>query len=174
MNGIIETSSGDLLRWGESTFTPGAGESAASTPLPAAPKRKFQRDETQMHRWNSGTSSYDLVAQPTKPGINIDRTISGGTITIPTTKRHFFFITVDTESAASTDNLDAILGGDIGAIVVLRIKAATRDVIVRDDQAVGADKFELNGDFTLDDIKDKIMLIRRNATVWDEISRSPN
>ena len=65
LNGIIETATGDLLRWGYSTFTPGTGESAAPTPLPANPKRKFQSGETQMHQWNG--AAYILVAQPPKP-----------------------------------------------------------------------------------------------------------
>lgn len=60
VNGIIETSSGDLLRAGVSSFVAGAGESLrADVPFPF--KVKGQKGETQMHRWNG--VSWVLVAQ---------------------------------------------------------------------------------------------------------------
>ena len=166
MNGIYETSSGDLLRAGFSALTAGGGETLR-TDVPHPAKRRYAANETQMHRWNGST--WVLVTNPTKPGANIDRTISGGTITIPTTRRPIFIVTVDTENSASSDNLDAILGGDIGTVIILRIKAAVRTVTVRDNKPVGSDKIEAAGDFALSQIKDKMTLVRRNVSVWDDL-----
>ena len=62
LTGIIETTSGDLLRAGYSTFTPGTGESDAPTPLPVPPLIRRPGEPGNHHRWNG--SAYIEVAQP--------------------------------------------------------------------------------------------------------------
>ena len=64
--GVIETSTGDLLKAGFCDFTAdGSFDSNTQTqrtdvPFPA--KVRGDSDETQMHRWNG--SAWVLVAQP--------------------------------------------------------------------------------------------------------------
>jgi hypothetical protein len=65
-NGVIETATGDLLRWGFGDFaTDGAFNSETETIRTDAPepsKARGQHGEAQMHRWNG--SAWTLVAQP--------------------------------------------------------------------------------------------------------------
>lgn len=79
------------------------------------------------------------------------------------------FHRVDTESDASTDNLDTINGGSSGDRVVLRAANGLRTVIVKD--TVG--NLRLQGDFTMDNGEDTIELIF-DVGVWLELSRSNN
>jgi len=59
VNGIIEDATGDLLRAGFGTFTPGVGESLR-TDVPEPPLRRENTVSAQMHRWNG--ASWILVA----------------------------------------------------------------------------------------------------------------
>lgn len=96
-------------------------------------------------------------------------TISGGSIT-PTKGQH----SVDTESDASTDNLDDIAVTNIpdGGHVLLFAENAGRTVILRHNQAVTNPIITVDGnDISLDD-KEKCVTIRRRGSEWVEISRS--
>lgn len=97
-------------------------------------------------------------------GDQTELTISGGAITA--TKSYH---TVDTEADAATDNLDTINGGSTGDILILQTAVNTRDVTLKD----GTGNLALAGDFVLDVITDKIMLIFV-TTGWHEIARSSN
>ena len=79
---------------------------------------------------------------------------------------------VDTESAAASDNLATINGGQDGAIIVLRATNDGRTVVVKN----GTDNIVLGGsDFDLDNTLDTIMLIYdAGLNSWQEISRSNN
>jgi hypothetical protein len=97
-NGVIETSSGDLLRYGQCSFVAGTGETAVSNvPVPA--KRRYQPGETQMHRWSS--PDWTLVDQPDLPAPNLgsvlvdslDTTPAGGINTGTITSDHDVEIT---------------------------------------------------------------------------------
>lgn len=96
-------------------------------------------------------------------------TISSGAITI--TKSHHF---VDTESSASTDNLDNVNGGTDGQVIVLRQASSARDVTLR-NVGGGSGNLRLagNNDFMLSNTQSTIMLIKTSAN-WLEISRSLN
>jgi hypothetical protein len=76
---------------------------------------------------------------------------------------------IDTEAAASSDNLDTINGGRIGQRVTLRAANSARDVVFKD--ATG--NLQLNADFTADHINDTIVL-EYDGVNWVELFRSNN
>lgn len=90
-------------------------------------------------------------------------TISGGVITVTSS-----YVEVDTEAAAATDDLDTINGGDIGDILILEAANDARDVVVKN--GTGNIYLSSAADKTLDDGKDKLMLIRHSSTEWHQIS----
>jgi|TARA_R110002126_G_scaffold112802_2_gene251127 hypothetical protein len=93
-------------------------------------------------------------------------TIATGAITV-TGSYH----TVETQAAASTDDLDTISGGADGMVVVLQAANGARDVVIKD----GTGNIKSAGDFTMDNTEDTITLIYSGAlTGWVEISRSSN
>jgi len=87
-----------------------------------------------------------------------DLTIASDAITI-TKSLHY----VDTEAAASTDNLATINGGSAGDILVIAAKNTAHDVVVKH----GTGNIYLDGatDVTLDDDK-KIIIFVYNGTNW--------
>lgn len=93
-----------------------------------------------------------------------EKTIASGVITITSS-----FHTVDTEGDASTDNLDTINGGILGARLILVANNAARTVVVKD--ATG--NLRTAGDFSLDTGGDTMELIFQGA-VWLELTRSNN
>lgn len=90
-------------------------------------------------------------------------TISSGTIT-PTKNVH----TVDTEGAASTDDLTTITGTTDGDILILRGASAARVVTV-----VDGSNLVLNGNFALSGTGYRLVLLYRSPN-WCELSRSAN
>ncbi len=92
-------------------------------------------------------------------------TIASGAITVS----RFGLVTVDTEAAASTDDLVTINGNKVGAIIVLRQAADARDVTVKD----GTGNLSLAGDCAFTDADDTLTLVG-TSTGWLEIARSNN
>lgn len=92
-------------------------------------------------------------------------TIASGVITVS----RFGLVTVDTEAAASTDDLVTINGNKVGAIIVLRQAADARDVTVKD----GTGNLSLAGDCAFTDADDTLTLVG-TSTGWLEIARSNN
>ena len=97
-------------------------------------------------------------------GPDTELTVASGVIT-PTGSYH----TLDTESDASTDDLDTITAGKQGDILVLRAIENTRTIVVKD--ATG--NIRLASDFSLDGVSDTLLLIFFSAS-WVELSRSNN
>ncbi len=91
-------------------------------------------------------------------------TISSGVVTATKSIHQ-----IDTEGNASTDDLDTINGGSYGDILILTPEAGTRTVVVKDN--IG--NLRLNGDFTIDDSTDRLLLYS-DGTLWYELSRSNN
>jgi hypothetical protein len=91
-----------------------------------------------------------------------DITIASGEITATNS-----FHRVDTESAASTDNLDTINGGETGQIIILKPVSGSRTIVVRDNagniQTAGGTNFSMN------DGRDVIVLIY-DGNHWLELS----
>lgn len=101
------------------------------------------------------------------------QTTNGGTLTIAsgaitaTTSFH----KIDTEGAASSDDLDTINGGLDGYRLVIRPNADARTIVVKD----GTGNIHCNGDFTMDSEQDAMELIYdTNLSAWMELSRSDN
>lgn len=84
---------------------------------------------------------------------------------------HPGFITVDTEAAAATDDLDTMNATGVrnGQMVVMQAANSARTVVVKD----GTGNFRLGGDMTLDNAEDTLTVIRRGSN-WYEMARSNN
>jgi hypothetical protein len=91
-------------------------------------------------------------------------TIAAGAVTATKSQ-----ITVDTESAAATDDLDTISGGGTGDTLIVRAASSARDVVCKD----GTGNLRLAGDFTLTSVQDTLLLYRVGSD-WFELSRSDN
>ena len=80
------------------------------------------------------------------------------------------FHTVDTESDASTDDIDTINGGvAAGQMLTLIANNTARSIVAKD----GTGNLKLAGDFTMDNVEDTIMLVYDGSN-WLEVSRSGN
>lgn len=99
-------------------------------------------------------------------GDNSTITISSGVITVTSSYHE-----VDTEGAASTDDVDTITVTDIanGTLLVLQPASPARTVVIKD----GTGNLRTAGDFTMDNSQDTITLIK-DGSVWYEVSRSDN
>ena len=96
-------------------------------------------------------------------------TVASGAITIsgsPLEK----FISVDTEAAAATDDLDTINGGRKGQIIIVQgpFSTGTRDVTLKS----GTGNLFLDGDFRLNTTTSRIVLINTGNSQWHEINRT--
>lgn len=92
-------------------------------------------------------------------------TIASGVVTA-TKSRH----SIDTESAAASDDLDTISGFANGRILVLQPASGARTVVVKN----GTGNITLAGsDFSMDNANDRIILIG-TASGWVELSRANN
>jgi len=96
-------------------------------------------------------------------GNMLEKTIASGAITV-TGSYH----TVDTESDASSDDLDTINGAQKGQILTLMAASSSRTVVVKDGTNI-----KTAGDFSLTHIEDTITLLY-TGTYWRELSRSDN
>ena len=96
-------------------------------------------------------------------------TIASGAI-VPTTA----IAAVDTEAAASTDDLDTITATNhpSGRFFWIWASNSARTVVVKHSASPGAGQISLNdgADFSIDDAK-KSMLLRYNGTYWVEVLR---
>ena len=95
-----------------------------------------------------------------------DATIATGAVTYSNS-----YMRLDTESAAASDDLDTVSGGNVGDMLIIQSTANARNVVLKD----GTGNLALQGniDFTLDDTSDKIILVK-NSTNWEEVSRADN
>ena len=83
---------------------------------------------------------------------------------------------IDTNADGGTDDLEAIIGGTEGDLLIFRPDNAARTVIAQHaGGATSGDVLNLagGGNFTMDDDDDWLMLLH-DGTVWQEISRSEN
>ena len=93
-----------------------------------------------------------------------DLTISSGVITIT----HSLHV-IDTESSASSDNLDTINNGQEGQLLILKTKASSRDITIRHDEVNILTNWE--GDILLNTVDDIAMLFYFNSS-WYQILKS--
>lgn len=93
-------------------------------------------------------------------------TIASDTITIGKSSK---LIKIDSEGAASTDDLSTINGGTVGQVIIIKSSSVSRVITVKDK--VG--NIDLSGDFVLDATDDTLTLVW-NGTYWCEIARSSN
>lgn len=97
-------------------------------------------------------------------GTPTELTIASGVIT-----RTNSYHTVDTQADGSTDDLDTILGGIEGDILVLRAVNSARTVVCKD----GTGNLQLTGNISLDHVNNIIVLLF-DGTNWLEIASSNN
>lgn len=79
------------------------------------------------------------------------------------------YMVIDTEGAASTDDLDTISGANDGDIAILQISDSSRNVVLK--HGTGNLNLINNQDVTLDTVTDKIVLMFRGSS-WDQLSRT--
>jgi len=107
----------------------------------------------------TGTSTFSgrsILAVPSAT------TIASGTVALSAA-----YMILDTEGAASTDDLVTVTGGGNGDWLFLATSNSARDVVVK--HGTGTDNFRLNGaaDFTLTNATSMIAL-QRGGSVWNE------
>jgi hypothetical protein len=81
----------------------------------------------------------------------------------------FQLITVDTQDADPSDDLDTISGGKEGFVMILQAESSARTVVVKDGTSL-----KLQADFSLDNAEDKILIVCDQPSVWHELSRASN
>lgn len=101
-------------------------------------------------------------------GSPTELTIAGFAITV-SGDEHWRFHSVDTEGDAATDQLGNINGGNPGEIILLQAENDTRTVAVKDWGSL-----EIQCDFSMNSIEDKIMLVCISSGIWHEITRANN
>jgi hypothetical protein len=98
--------------------------------------------------------------------VSMSATIASGVITV---NRNTRIVTLDTEAAAATDDLDTINGGVAGQTLTLKSAANARDPVIKD----GTGNMATLGDFTIATSAQTITLTH-NGTSWFENCRSAN
>ena len=102
-----------------------------------------------------------------------EKTIASGVLTLDASHAPIQIILVDTESAASTDNLDTINitgGGKNGQIFTIYAATSSRTVVLKD----GTGNLFLAGDMSLDHGADTITLQWWEGAGFYELARSNN
>ena len=107
--------------------------------------RLFQ-EITRNRRINTGT------AQPF--------TIASGIVTIGT---NYSYFSIDTQSAAASDDLDTISGGNEGDLIFIKATNAARTVVLKD--GTGNIKTEGGVDLSLDN-SDDLAILHHDGTFW--------
>ncbi|WP_421730788.1 hypothetical protein [Brevundimonas sp.] len=102
-------------------------------------------------------------------GASIVDTIASGLL-----KPRATFCRVATEGGAGSDDLTNLpTDRRIGTILILRQATSAQNVVVKDGTTSGGNIYLSGSDFTLTNIRDKLMLICEGS-YWSEISRSNN
>lgn len=98
-----------------------------------------------------------------------DQTISSGAISATSS-----YMRLDTEGAASTDDLFNITGGSIGSMLILQSNNNGRDIIVVDASSnTNAGNIELSSNYTLINNRRRLTLLFDGAD-WVELTESNN
>jgi hypothetical protein len=98
----------------------------------------------------------------------IAKTIASGAFAVTGTNSFHAYI-VDTEGAAASDDLTGITGGVVGELCKLQCTDGARVVVCKKGTPL-----RLQGDFTLNNIYDRLVLECVSSGVWVEISRASN
>ena len=147
----VITTRGDIIR--------GSSSAAAERLAIGSANQILTSDGTDVN-WSD-----DLSINGKMNGGKQTETISSGSITYSGV-----FIEVDTESAASTDDLDTISGGSEGDVLIITSAADARNVVLKH----GTGNLDLNGiDATLNYGSDKVVLMYHNSQ-WELVSRTIN
>jgi hypothetical protein len=81
---------------------------------------------------------------------------------------------LDTESAAASDSLDTIIGGQIGQIIVIQSTNSARDITVNNNGAGAGSSILLAGGvaFVLNNARDSLTLYKDTDGFWVEMART--
>ena len=182
-SGNIRISEADAQIRGDDTNGPALLNESASTTNPTVVPDRAQSTS------GLGGSSADLslivsgaqVGAATTTGLQgtihmASLTIASGAVALPShALASVWLLTIDTEGAASSDNLDQITGLVAGDIAILQSTDNTRDVTARSQQSGSGQMFLAgNTSFTHTATTDKLVLVARSSAAWDELSRSDN
>lgn len=135
--------------------------------------RRFDWGAAKIVKNDGGT--FDIINETAGSSVsvkgcffNLER---GGELTIATgaiTATQSYH-TIDTQSDASTDDLDTINGGNTGDMLMLEAANGARTVVVKD----GTGNLRTAGDFSMDTTHDRITFLME-GTDWFELARSNN
>ena len=117
-------------------------------------------------------SDHDPLSRSARPqfGPSDSKTIAGGVIVL-TAGRHYVQITVQGGPGSGNDDLDTITGGIEGDLLVIcPSTSGGADTVTAKD---GTGNLLLAGDFAMDNVLDRLTLLR-TAAVWVELARSSN
>jgi hypothetical protein len=163
-NGVVATGDNNIIDAICTSQTQNAGSGAA-----------FHNDGNSNVWRTSGASNAvpfeSTAGQSRSIGTNVyssarSFTIAGGVVTVTSFDT---LVSIDTEGAAATDDLDTINGGTREQRLVIGAANAGRDVVLKD----GTGNLRLSADMTLTHDQDRIELIF-DGTNWCELSRSDN
>ena len=125
--------------------------SEKSIPILNEDLRQKDSDIRKLQNWYSSKEPTEL-------------SITAGAVTV-TRSAH----SIDTETAASTDDLATINGGSTGNILTLYAASSSRTVVLKD----GTGNIQIAGDCTLDNTQDTAQLFY-TGTYWQGIACSNN
>ena len=128
-----------------------------------------------------GNQNLRTTDSPTFDGATINGIFSLGTPTVKTissggaiTMTRSFHI-LETYGGSDADTLTKINGGEVGMILILKTRSASRDVTLRERTTANQGNLYLSGtSFTLGTGVDTIVLIKGSEAYWTELSRSRN
>jgi len=95
--------------------------------------------------------------------------LASDTLTIP--DHMTGYIRVRSQSDGATDDLAIINGGVEGQVIVLETYAQTQDITVKHQGPSGNIFLAGAADFVLDNINDKLTLIKNDSPAWNELSQ---
>jgi hypothetical protein len=139
---------------------------------------RMRHDGTDFNFVSTGTTQYTFDEGLVVSGhlrvdeylrwVDSELTISGGVVTV-TRSRH----KLDTQSDASTDNLDTISGGQDNQILILSQQSSVRDVTVTESGNINLNTTD--GTFAFLNTRSILTLIYDSSLgKWNEVSRSVN
>lgn len=157
----------NISLWGCKSFDRDSGVGFNLDPAGSATKVRIYGATSDTSGSGSHTSGFDVMEMN---GLRERKeqfvTIASGAITITSEQ-----VVVDTEAAASTDDLTTINGGKDGMVIILRSDAAARDVVIKN----GTGNIRCGADRTLSDNRD-IWSAKYIAGIstWVQVSFSDN
>ena len=112
-----------------------------------------------------GTALTTIVTSLVGFGPPTEKTISAGAITV-TGSSYWRFHTLDTQDDDPSDDLTTITGGSAGELLLLKPVNDARTIVCKNGASL-----LLGTDFTMDSLKDALLLVCISLSVWHPLSK---